>query len=53
MNTIKAHVFQHRYNGSQLFIYHCKDEIQARSKVADSVLIDEKWIFLGIKKVLL
>jgi len=46
----EAHVFQHKYTGVQIFVYHCNSELIARAKFVNSVYDDHDWIYL-CKKV--
>lgn len=48
----KAHVFQHNTTGVQMFVFHAKDEIQARLKFCNIVIGHIDWIYLGEKTVL-
>lgn len=46
----KAHVFQHNTTGVQIFVYHCKDEEQARLKFEGLVYgLRKEWTFIGLK----
>lgn len=48
----EAHVFQHKYSGVQIFVYHVTDEIQAKQKFAGIVNDSDDWIYLGKKSVI-
>jgi hypothetical protein len=43
---MKAHVFQEKYTGVQIYIWHCEDEDQARTKFDKVVMLPNNWIFL-------
>lgn len=45
----KAHVFQEKYTGVQIFVYHCKDEIDAKLEFQNLVINHNNWIYLGVK----
>lgn len=45
----EAHVFQHKYTGVQIFVYHCIDEKDARYQFRSLVLTTDSWIYLGQK----
>ena len=45
----EAHVFQHKYTGVQIFVYHCNDEIDARYKFINLVISYSDWEYLGKK----
>ncbi len=47
-----AYVFQHRYTGVQIFVFHAIDEISAKKKFYKDVVEHNNWIYLGIKTVL-
>ena len=42
----EAHVFQHKYTGVQTFVYHAKDEQQAKREVDLVVKEPDNWIYL-------
>ncbi len=44
-----AHVFQHIYNGVQIFVYHCVDEFDAKLAFFKVVNNHEEWQYLGKK----
>ena len=44
-----AHVFQHKYRGVQIFVYHCIDEDSARWKFTELVYNIDNWQYLGKK----
>lgn len=44
-----AHVFQEKYTGVQIFVYHVKDSYYAFEKLRSLVIIEENWIYLGEK----
>ena len=46
----EAHVFQHKYTGVQIFVYHCNDEFQAKSKLVGLIINTDNWLYL-CKKV--
>lgn len=46
MNHNKAHVFQHIYTGVQTFVYHAKDEEQAKREISLVVKAPENWVYL-------
>ena len=46
----KADVFQHKFTGVQIFVYHAKDEHDARIQFWNLVNDVESWIYLGQKK---
>ena len=46
----EAHVFQHKYTGTQIFVYHCNDEFQAKSKLVGLIINTDNWLYL-CKKV--
>lgn len=50
---ITAHSFQEKFTGVQIFVFHCKDEIQAKSKFSTLVVNSDNWIYLGEKQVLI
>lgn len=50
--TTEAHVFQHKYIGVQIFVFHVTDEITAKSRFQDVVLDVDLWIYLGVKQVI-
>ena len=50
--TTEAHVFQHKFTGVQMFVYHTSDEITAKHKFSDVVLDVDLWIYLGLKQVI-
>jgi len=37
MTITEAHVFQHKYNGVQMLVFHLENEIRAREKFYDTV----------------
>ena len=45
----EAHVFQHKYTGIQIFVYHCKSQYGARLKFLNIVTDETDWVYLGIK----
>lgn len=46
----KAHVFQHKYTGHQMFIYgQHPDENSARDSFTGEVFNVDNWIYLGLK----
>jgi len=45
----KAHVFQHKIAGVQIFIYHCISENTARAEFMNLVIDYRDWIYLGQK----
>jgi len=45
----KAHVFQHKYTGLQLFVYHQPDEVTATNEVYKSMSNTNHWIYIGQK----
>lgn len=45
----KAHVFQHKYTGVQIFIYHRTCEMTARFEFESIVIDDRDWTYIGIK----
>ena len=48
---MKAHKFQEKYTGCQMFIWHCESESQARNKFTGVVVNPDNWIFLGIVEI--
>lgn len=48
----EAHVFQHKYTGVQIFVFHVDNEIQAKQKFTDIVNDVDSWIYLGKKAVI-
>ena len=52
MKIIKAHVFQHKYTGAQMFIFHKNSQEQAQIVLNESVPNAEDFIYLTIKEVL-
>lgn len=42
----KAHVFQHKYTGVQIFVYHAKDIDQAKREISLVVKEPENWVYL-------
>lgn len=49
---IEAHVFQHKFGGSQMFVYHVENEVQARNKFSETVIDIKDWYYLGTKWVI-
>ncbi len=45
----KAHVFQHKYTGLQIFVYGKHSEESARSELYIGVVEPKSWIYLGEK----
>lgn len=45
----KAHVFQHKYTGVQIFVYHSIDEFDAESKLVGLVINTDNWQYIGEK----
>ncbi len=45
----KAHVFQHKYTGVQIFVYHGKDELNAKSKFYQLIKNPDNWVYIGQK----
>jgi len=45
----KAHVFQHRTSGLQMFVYHQPSEDLAKSELYGIVANSSDWIYLGQK----
>ena len=45
----KAYVFQHSRNGLQIFVYYSKSVDDAKSKLNNSVLDPDNWIYIGEK----
>lgn len=45
----KAYVFQHKYTGVQIFVYHSIGELDARDQFRSIVINDKDWICLGKK----
>ena len=46
----EAHVFQHKYTGVQIFVYHAEDINEAKRTMSLVVIEPEKWVYL-CKKV--
>lgn len=46
-----AYVFQHRYTGVQIFVYHCISKDDARYQFKSIVINTEDWIYLGRRTV--
>lgn len=49
---MEAHVFQENYTGVQMFVFHCVDSVQAKSKFASVVINSNNWTYLGKKTVI-
>lgn len=49
---MEAHVFQEKYTGVQMFVFHCVDSTQAKSKFAKVVIDSDNWVYLGTKTVI-
>lgn len=49
---MEAHVFQEKYTGVQIFVFHCVDSLSAKSKFATIVNDSDNWVFLGKKTVI-
>lgn len=47
-----AHVFQHKYTGIQIFVFHVEDQTQAKLKFYKLVIEHTDWVYLGVKQVL-
>lgn len=45
----EAYVFQHKYTGLQLFVYHKHSKEHAYDELEDFVLDSEDWVYLGKK----
>lgn len=45
----KAIVFQEKYTAVQIFVYHCDNMIQAKSKLSILVNYPENWNYIGEK----
>ena len=43
---MKAHKFQEKYTGCQMYIWHCESEQQARSKFIGLVTTPDNWVFI-------
>ena len=52
MKTIQAHVFQHKFTGIEVFIYHCNSKQRAQEMLNTSVYNSKDFIYLSIKEVL-
>lgn len=52
MQTMSAHVFQHKYTGVQIFVFHVEDEVSAKMKFYNIVTEHTDWVYLCIKQVL-
>lgn len=48
----QAHVFQHKYTGVQIFVFHVENQLKANQKFAAIVVDDRDWLYLGLKQVL-
>lgn len=49
---MEAHVFQEKYTGLQMFVYHCVDSDIAKSILASIVINSDNWVYLGKKTVI-
>lgn len=49
---MEAHVFQEKYTGVQMFVFHCVDSASAKSKFNGVVINSDNWVYLGTKTVL-
>lgn len=47
MNT--AHVFQHKFTGVQIFVYHRATKEIAKTEFVHLVLNPDDWIYIGVK----
>lgn len=45
----EAHVFQEKYTGVQIFVYHCMNEFEARVKFYPIVIDEDNWQYIGKK----
>lgn len=45
----EAYVFQHKYTGVQIFVYHAKDIEDAKYKFKYIVIKPEDWVYLDKK----
>lgn len=45
---MKAYVFQEKYTGSQMYIWHKHNEFQAKDSFASTVINPDNWLFLKI-----
>jgi len=45
----KAHVFQHKYTGVQIFVYQQPTKYFAKLEIVGLVLSPNDWIYLGQK----
>jgi hypothetical protein len=48
----QAHCFQEKYTGVQIFVYHAKDEHDAKFKFYKTVINHENWIYMGTKQII-
>lgn len=49
MKANEAHVFQHKFTGLQMFVYHKSSVEQAKSELSFIGLNTDDWEFLGMK----
>ena len=49
---ISAYVFQNKFSGVQIFVYHSANEIQAKQKFYEDVIEIEDWVYIGKKSVI-
>lgn len=49
MEKNKAHVFQHKYTGLQMFVYHKRSMYDARCELSSFGLFVDDWVYLGQK----
>lgn len=45
----KAHVFQHKYTGIQIFVYYQDSKTDAKLEFFRLVVNHEDWVYLGMK----
>lgn len=50
---VTAHVFQHKFSGVQIFVYHEKDQVSAKQQFYKIVVEHTDWMYLGTKQVLI
>lgn len=48
---MKAHKFQEKYTGVQIFIWHSPSEDHARSKFNGVVMNPDNWVFLEMIEI--